>query len=136
MLARLVAGGIVCAGLLAAQVLKLNEKQELEVGRLAAAQVEKEQPVFADTDVTAYVQKVGLRLARVSGRPGLRYYFKILQSDDVNAYALPGGWVYVTLGLLESVGDESELAAVLAHEIGHIAARQHASKLRRSAGRR
>lgn len=132
MRARLVAGLAVCAGLLAAQVLKLNEKQELEVGRLAAAQVEMEQPVFGDSEVTAYVQKVGLRLARVSGRPGLRYYFKILQSDDVNAYALPGGWVYITMGLLEAVGDESELAGVLAHEIGHIAARQHASKVRRS----
>ncbi|MFN3324782.1 MAG: M48 family metallopeptidase [Bryobacteraceae bacterium] len=120
------------AGAAQAQVLKLNEKQELEIGRRAAAQIEMEQPMFDDPKVLGYVQKVGIRLARESGRPGVSYHFKIIQSSDVNAYALPGGFIYVTMGLLEAVRDESELAGVLAHEIGHIAARQHASKIRRS----
>lgn len=115
-----------------AQILKLTEPQEIEVGRRAAAEVEFAQPLFEDRQALEFVQKTGLRLARESDRPGLRFYFKILESDDVNAYALPGGFVYVTRGLLEALHDEAELAAALAHEIGHIAARQHAAKIRRT----
>lgn len=115
-----------------AQILKLNDKQEAEVGRLAAAQLESDQPLFTDNKTNAYVQSIGIRLARESGRPGLRYTIRILQSDDVNAFVLPGGYVYVTRGLIEMTEDEAELAGVLAHEIGHVAARQHASKIRRS----
>lgn len=114
------------------QILKLTDPQEIEVGRRAAAEVELDQPLFRDPRTGDYVQKIGLRLARESQRPGLRFSFKILQSDDVNAFALPGGFVYLTRGLVEFVQREDELAAALAHEIGHIAARQHASKIRRS----
>jgi Zn-dependent protease with chaperone function len=123
---------IVTAALLPSQVLKLTEPQEIEVGRRAAAEVEFEQPLFQDPKATAYLQKIGLRLARESERPGLRFSFKILESDDINGYSLPGGFIYVTRGLVERVRDETELAAALAHEIGHIAARQHAGKIRRS----
>lgn len=102
------------------------------MGRRAAAEVEFAQPLFTDGKAAAYVQKIGLRLARESQRAGLRFSFKILDSDDANAYALPGGFIYVTRGLVESVRAEIELAGALAHEIGHIAARQHAGKIRRS----
>jgi Zn-dependent protease with chaperone function len=131
---RLRLGGlaILSAVLLPSQVLKLTEPQEIEVGRRAAAEVEFEQPLFLDPQATAYLQKIGLRLARESERPGLRFSFKILESDDINSYSLPGGFIYVTRGMVERVRDETELAAVLAHEIGHIAARQHAGKIRRS----
>ncbi|MCS7026610.1 MAG: M48 family metalloprotease [Bryobacteraceae bacterium] len=115
-----------------AQVLKLNDKQEAEVGRLAAAQLESEQPLFLDAKTNDYVQSLAIRLGRHSGRPGLRYTARILQSDDVHALALPGGYIYVTRGLIEMTASEAELAGVLAHEIGHIAARQHATKIRRA----
>lgn len=117
---------------LPAQILTLTEPQEIEVGRQLAAEVEFRQPLLRDARAAAYLQKIGQRLARESERAGLRFSFKILESDDVNAYALPGGFVYVTRGLLEMVGEEAELAGALAHEIGHIAARQHAGKIRRS----
>lgn len=117
---------------LTAQVLKLTDPQEIEVGRRAAAEIEFELPLFTDEKVGDYVQKIGLKLARESGRPRLRFYFKIFDSDDINAFALPGGFVYVTRGLLDAVENESELAGALAHEIGHIAARQHAGKIRRA----
>lgn len=122
---------ILCSNL-QAQFLKLTDKQEAEVGRLAAAELESEQPLFSDPKTNNYVQAVGIRLARESGRPGLKYTIKILRSDDVNAFVLPGGYIYVTLGLLETAQSEAELAGVLAHEIGHVAARQHASKIRKS----
>ena len=115
-----------------AQVFSLNEQQEIEVGRRAAIEVEFDQPLLEDRKVTDYVERLGLRLARQSGRPHLRYRIRVLHSDDVNAFALPGGFVYVTRGLLEAAGRESELAGVLAHEIAHIVARHHASKIRRS----
>jgi Zn-dependent protease with chaperone function len=115
-----------------AQILKLTDPQEIEVGRRAAAEIEFEQKLLTDEKVAGYVQKIGLRLARESGRSGLRFFFKVLDSDDINAFALPGGFVYVTSGLLNAAGSESELAGALAHEVGHIAARQHAGKIRRS----
>jgi Zn-dependent protease with chaperone function len=133
--ASLLRSGLLClltAAALPAQFLKLTDPQEIEVGKKAAAEVEFAQPLFTDAKAAAFLQKVGLRLARESQRPGLRFSFKILDSDDVNAYALPGGFIYVTRGLVESVRSENELAAALAHEIGHISARQHASKIRRS----
>jgi Zn-dependent protease with chaperone function len=123
---------LLAAGALPAQFLKLTDPQEIEVGKKAAAEVEFAQPLFTDAKSSAFLEKIGLRLARESQRPGLRFSFKILDSDDVNAYALPGGFIYVTRGLVESVRTENELAAAVAHEIGHIAARQHAAKIRRS----
>jgi Zn-dependent protease with chaperone function len=116
----------------AAQIVTLTEQQEIEVGKRIAAEIEFEQPLFEDARTAAYIQKIGLRLARESERPGLRFSFKTLQSDDINAYALPGGFIYLTRGLIECVRDEHELAGAMAHEIGHIAARQHAGKIRRS----
>lgn len=114
------------------QILSLTEAQEIEAGRRVAAEVEFEQPLFRDPETEAYVQRIGQRLARESERPGLRFSFRILQSDDINAFCLPGGFVYVTRGLLEFARTESELAGALAHEMGHIAARQHAGKIRRN----
>jgi Zn-dependent protease with chaperone function len=115
-----------------AQILTLTDAQEIEAGKRAAALVEFEQPLLADARISAYLQKLGLRLARESDRAGLRFQFKVLQSDDVNAFNLPGGYIYVTRGLLEAVRDEEELAAALAHEIAHVAAKQHAAKIRRA----
>ena len=115
-----------------AQVLRLTEPQEIEFGRRLAAEIEFYQPLLVDSEVVDEVERLGLRLARKCGRPHLRYRFRVLNSEDVNAFALPGGFVYVTRGLIELAGNESEPAGVLAHEIAHIAARHHAGKIRRS----
>jgi Zn-dependent protease with chaperone function len=116
---------------LSAQILGLSEPHEVELGRRAAMEIEFDQPMFGDRAVTDYVERLGLRLARKSGRSHLRYRFRVMDTDDVNAFALPGGFIYVTRGLLEAAGSESELAGVLAHEIGHVVGRHHASKIRR-----
>jgi Zn-dependent protease with chaperone function len=122
-----------CPAPLPAQVLGLSEPQEIELGRRAAIEIEFDQPMLEDRFVTDYVERLGLRLARKSGRSHLRFRFRVIHSDDINAFALPGGFIYVTRGLIEAAGSESELAGVLAHEIGHVVGRHHASRVRRSA---
>jgi Zn-dependent protease with chaperone function len=117
--------------LLSGQIIRLSETQEVELGRRAAAEVEFELPLLEDRQVVDYVEALGVRLARRSARSHLRYRFRVINSDDIGAFVLPGGFVYVTRGLIESAADEAELAGVLAHEIGHVAARHHASRIRR-----
>ena len=88
--------------------------------------------VYADAygagDLAAYIGRVGRALARVSDVPNLAYTFTILNTDTVNAFAVPGGYVYVTRGLIALAGSEAEIAGVLAHEIGHITARHTAQR--------
>lgn len=101
----------------------LSESQEIELGRKNDPQIRREYGVYDDPRLQAYVQTVGERLARTSHRPALVYRFTVLDSPDVNAFALPGGYIYITRGILAYLGSEAELAAVLGHEIGHVTAR-------------
>ena len=78
---------------------------------------------IVDPQVAAYVNEVGQRLARASHRPELEYHFTVLDSPTVNAFALPGGYVYITRGIMAYLDSEAEMAAVLGHEIGHVTAR-------------
>jgi hypothetical protein len=87
--------------------------------------------MLEDARVNQYVQRITSRLGGESSRPGLRYQVRILDSDEINSFPVPGGFVFITRGLLEALKDEDELAAVLAHEIGHIGAFQFARKVRK-----
>jgi predicted Zn-dependent protease len=99
-----------------------TDDEEMAMGRKAAEETEKQLPILVEPLLTGYVDHIGQRLARESRRPNLEYSFKIVNTDEVNAFSLPGGYVYVNRGLLEFVTNESELAGVLAHEIGHVVA--------------
>ena len=101
----------------------MSEKKELEVGKEEADKLLKNTPIYHDAKLEAYVNKVGQKLAAVSDRPNLTYHFTIIDSPDINAFALPGGYVYVNRGLLAYINNEAQLAAVMGHEIGHITAR-------------
>lgn len=101
----------------------MSEKQELAVGRRANEEILKQYQIYPDRRLQLYVTKVGQRLAGKSHRANLAYYFNIVDSMDINAFALPGGYIYITRGLLAYLNSEAQLAAVLAHEIGHVAAR-------------
>ena len=105
----------------------LEEKLEKSVGSQIAQEVERQTGVVRDPCLAGWVERVGRRLVSVSSRGDLQYTFKILDSQDINAIAIPGGHVYVTKGLLRFIQSEDELAAVLGHEVGHIAAR-HSNK--------
>jgi predicted Zn-dependent protease len=99
-----------------------SDEEEMSMGRQAAEDVEKKYKILDDKTIESYVQDVGRRVAEASRRPKLDYHFKVVDSPSVNAFSLPGGYVYVDRGLLDFVSNESELAAVIAHEVGHVAA--------------
>jgi Zn-dependent protease with chaperone function len=97
--------------------------QDVEIGRQSAAQVEQQLPMLANSQITRYVSTLGARLAAQAPGPKFAYQFKVVNSSQINAFALPGGFIYVNRGLLESVRSEGELAGVMAHEISHVALR-------------
>jgi predicted Zn-dependent protease len=101
----------------------MSEEQELALGRQMHAEVLQEYGEYKDPKLQAYVQQVGERVAALSDRPQLIYRFTVLDSPEVNAFALPGGYIYITRGIMAYFNSEAELAAVLGHEIGHVTAR-------------
>lgn len=109
----------------------LDEPGEIALGRKEHAQVLQDMPVVANQRLQAYVNTVGQRLAKLSHRAALDWQFTVLDSPDINAFALPGGYVYITRGLLAYLDSEAELAGVLGHEIGHVTARHGAQRATR-----
>jgi predicted Zn-dependent protease len=101
----------------------MSEAQELQVGRAADQDVKKQYALYDENGLAAYVSEVGQRVASLSHRPGLAYRFTLLDSTEINAFALPGGFIYVTRGIVAFLNSEAELAAVLGHEVGHVTAR-------------
>jgi beta-barrel assembly-enhancing protease len=99
----------------------MDEPEEIELGRSVAANVGSRYPLLRDRDLTRYVALVGNVVAARSERPDLRYYFAVLDSPEVNAFAAPGGFVFITRGALALMRDEATLAGVLGHEIAHVA---------------
>ncbi len=93
---------------------------EVSFGREISARIMGRYKANSNADLIKYVNLVGLSLARSTNRPELEYHFTVLETNEVNAYAAPGGYVFVTTGALQLMKDESELAGVLAHEIGHV----------------
>jgi predicted Zn-dependent protease len=109
----------------------VSEAQEIQMGRDADPQVTASLGLVDDAALQSYVSDLGLRLAAVSERPNLPWSFKVVDDPIVNAFALPGGFIYVTRGILASFDSEAELAGVLGHEIGHVTARHSASQISR-----
>lgn len=105
----------------------VSESQEIDIGRQSAAAAESELGLVADSQLQAYVQGIGMPLARASERTELPWSFQVVDDPTPNAFAAPGGFIFVTRGLLALMGNEAELAGVLGHEIGHVTAR-HAVK--------
>ncbi len=99
-----------------------NDEEEMAMGRKAAEETDKQMVLLDSTLLTAYLNHLGQKVAQASRRPQLQYNFKIVNTQTVNAFSLPGGFVYVHRGLLDFATNESELAGVLAHEVGHIVA--------------
>ncbi len=96
-------------------------ENEIEIGEDSAEAIERKTPVSRNASVTARVQRIGKTIAPKSDRPTLTYTFKVLEVDDINAFALPGGFIYVYRGMVDFVKSDDELAAVVGHEIAHVA---------------
>lgn len=111
------------------QLSLIGEQQEIEMGRQAAQQVEASIGLVDDQELQGYVSRIGQRLAAASERPDLPWSFKVVDDPGVNAFALPGGFIYVTRGIMATFMSEAELAAVLGHEIGHVTARHSVEQL-------
>ena len=110
----------------------ISESQEIDIGRQASQDIERQHKLVDDPALNQKVNHMGQTLAARSDRPNLKYTFKILDTKEVNAVSLPGGWIYVNKGLIDEVkGDDNMLAGIIAHEIGHVAARHHASMMGR-----
>src|SRR5690606_540866 len=101
----------------------MSERQELDLGARYNQEILKQYPRYEDAKLQAYIQRVGERVARSSHRNQLNYVFTLVDSPDVNAFALPGGYIYIHRGLLAYLNSEAELAAVLGPEVGHVTAR-------------
>lgn len=107
---------------------------ERQLGANVRDEMIKEHGVLDDPDRTAMVRHIGRRLARISDRKDIEYEFHVLNTNEVNAFAAPGGFIFVTRGLLDKVADENELAFVLSHEIGHVVRKHSLHAIERSVG--
>jgi predicted Zn-dependent protease len=114
------------------QLMLVSEAQEVAMGREADSGLVQELGLYDDAELAGLVERLGAQLAAVSERPDLPWTFRVVDDPAVNAFALPGGFIYVTRGILAHLDSEAELAGVLGHEIGHVTARHSASQISRS----
>lgn len=135
-------GVLLFAGLLAAGCVRnpatgernltlISEEQEIVLGAQAAEEVRQSLGLVEDEALQRYVSDVGMKLAKVSERPELPWSFQVVDDATVNAFALPGGFIFVTRGLVTYLRNEAELSGVLAHEIGHVTARHQVQLITR-----
>ena len=115
------------------EILFINTAQEIAIGRNVAKEVLKKNKVLEDEQTQKYVREIGERISSVSDRKDAQYSFTVLDNKGLNAFALPGGKVYINKGLLDKL-DEDEIACILAHEVGHIAARHAAKRIQGQLG--
>lgn len=105
------------------QVVLMSESQELAMGKEADPQIVAQFGLYEDANLQNFIKQKGQEMAAISHRNNIPYEFKIVDSDVINAFAVPGGYVYFTRGIMAHFNNEAEFAGVLGHEIGHIAAR-------------
>ena len=113
------------------QLALISESQEIEMGRAAAQEVEQAIGLLDDAELQAYVRRVGMTMAQASERPNLPWSFAVVDDPTPNAFALPGGPIYLTRGMTTLMSSEAEMASVLGHEIGHVTARHSVSAISR-----
>jgi len=120
-------------GLLSQSLDQIDEPKEIEIGRNLSAILLGAKPLHPDMALQRYVNRLGRWISLQSERPNLPWTFAVLDDTGYNAFAAPGGYIFVTKGLIDSLADESELAGILAHEINHVVAKHHLKAIRKSA---
>jgi predicted Zn-dependent protease len=109
-----------------------SQQEEIAIGRQIAGNLLGASPLVKDKQLQKYVNNVGRWVASQSERPDLDWHFGVIESSDVNAFAAPGGYIFVTRGLYRLLGNEADLAGVLGHEIGHVIEKHHLKILQQS----
>ena len=104
-------------------IVLMSESREIKIGKEAHEELMEQGAAYPDEELQAYVNQIGQTLAITSDRPDIEYTFTIINDENINAFALPGGYIYINRGLMAYLDSEEELAAVLSHEIGHVTAR-------------
>jgi predicted Zn-dependent protease len=117
------------------ELMFLPEEQDIAIGRKYAPEVERQMGGrIANEALQNYIDNVGQRIARISHRPDLEYHFVVLNDKSVNAMALPGGYLFITKGMLKELTTEAQLAGILAHEIVHVVARDTSNAMSNQIG--
>ena len=112
----------------------ISQSQEVQLGASYAAQIAAQLPLVRDPQVSDYITTLGNKLAKATDTRGLSWHFTVVDSKEVNAFAVPGGFIYVNRGLIEQAQDMSQLAGVLGHEIGHVTKRHSVEQMQQAQG--
>jgi predicted Zn-dependent protease len=112
----------------------VSQQQEVQMGQQYAAQIAQQLPLINDPEVVRYINVLGDSIANVTSRRDLDWHFYVVNSPEVNAFAVPGGYVYVNRGLIERATSMDELAGVLGHEIGHVVERHSVKQMQKEQG--
>jgi predicted Zn-dependent protease len=116
------------------EFVMMSEAQEIAMGRESDVEIRRQMGLYEDDTLQQYVEEIGLEMAARSHRPELPWSFAIVDSPAVNAFAVPGGFIYLTRGIMAYLGDEADLAGVIGHEIGHVTARHTVQAYTRASG--
>ena len=122
-----------CAGRIS-DINIFTDAQEVQLGKQFSGEIEKEMKMYSDPVVTAYIDQLGQHLANHSQRQNITYHFRVVNTEVVNAFAVPGGYLYVNIGLIRAAANESELAGVIGHEIGHVVGKHGVKQMTRQLG--
>lgn len=112
----------------------ISQQQEVQLGNDYSAQIATQLPLVKDAQVVRYITQLGEQLAAATDTRGLTWHFTVVDSREVNAFAVPGGWIYVNRGLIERAENMSQVAGVLAHEIGHVTRRHSVQQMQQAQG--
>jgi len=115
-------------------VILISDEEEVAIGKEVDAEVRSKEKIYGDAQWQGYLNEVGQKIVKVSDRQEIEYHFTVIESDQINAFATPGGYVYFYTGILNLMDNEAEMAAVLAHEISHVVARHSVQHLQKALG--
>lgn len=115
------------------QLSNVSDSQEASLGAETNRAILGQVKLYRNPAATSYIDRIGQRLARTSGRPNIRYTFQVVEDNAINAFATMGGYVYINTGTMKAADNEAQLAGVIGHEIGHIAGKHSLQRVRQSA---
>lgn len=115
-------------------LILISDEQEVEIGQQVDTEVRGKEEIYGDAEWQKYLTEVGQRIVKVCDRQEIEYHFAVIESDQINAFATPGGYVYFYTGILSMMDNEAEMAAVMAHEISHVVGRHSVKHLQTALG--